>query len=212
MLKSISELLLLTLALSVDTFVASLAYGGQKITIPPASFAAIQGVCSLFLLTSLLFGKALAPVLPQGLTAAISFWLLFSLGAFKCFDESIKAYIRKKNLTKKTIQLKAFGFHLLCIVYADPQMADKDGSRNLSVKEATALAAALSLDSVAAGFGAALSPLNLFATVFCAAAVNCLALWAGNWFGNLLAGRTKHLSFLSGLLLMALAVLKTRSF
>ncbi len=61
---------------------------------------------------------------------------------------------------------RALHFQFFLSVYADPCKADADASKSLSVPESVCLALAMSLDGVAAGFGAALGNLNPVAVLF----------------------------------------------
>ena len=59
------ESLILVLSLCIDTFVAGIAYGTDRIKIPVSSAIIINGVCSLFLTVSLflvaIFKNILSP-------------------------------------------------------------------------------------------------------------------------------------------------------
>ena len=68
---SFFQIILLVTALSVDAFVASLAYGASNIRIPPISVVVITLVCSLILGISLLFGSLIRPFVPAQLTKII---------------------------------------------------------------------------------------------------------------------------------------------
>lgn len=58
------ETILLVLTLSLDAFVASIAYGANKIKIPRSSCLIINLVCSLFLGFSVFLGYGLKKFLP----------------------------------------------------------------------------------------------------------------------------------------------------
>ena len=68
---AVLEALLLVVALSMDAFVASFAYGAQRIKIPFSSAAIISVICTAMLAVSLLAGALLRPFLPQGLTQGV---------------------------------------------------------------------------------------------------------------------------------------------
>ena len=80
---AVLEALLLVVALSMDAFVASFAYGAQRIKIPFSSAAIISVICTAMLAVSLLAGALLRPFLPQGLTRGLCFALLFFVGCCK---------------------------------------------------------------------------------------------------------------------------------
>lgn len=97
-------------------------------------------------------------------------------------------------------------FRFVLSVYADPENADTDDSRSISPKEALSLAAALSLDGAAAGFGAALGSAEPAAVFFASLIIGAGAVFGGFFLGNLTASRLRFpVSWLSGTILIALA-------
>ena len=204
-----AQILLLVTALSVDAFVASLAYGASKIRIPPASVAVITLVCSLVLGLSLLCGASIRPFVPAWMTKIICSTILIVLGLVKLCDSSIKHYIRTHRQKQKQISFSALHLTFILNIYADPVEADSDRSHTLSPKEAGSLAAALSLDGLAAGFGAALGNIHLPTAMLCSLVINTLAVILGSILGNRIARKISlDLSWLSGILLILLGLLK----
>ncbi|MGL4797227.1 MAG: hypothetical protein ACRC1Y_04290, partial [Paraclostridium sp.] len=57
------ESLILVLSLCIDTFVASIAYGTDRIKIPISSAIIINGVCTSFLALSLFLGSIFKDIL-----------------------------------------------------------------------------------------------------------------------------------------------------
>lgn len=126
-LISALETMLLAAALSVDSFIASFAYGTGKIKIPFVS--------------------------------------VFIFGLIKLFDSSIKSFIRKHKGIRKQLKFSMFSLNFNLNIYADPEDADTDSSRDLSPREAVSLAIALSLDGLAVGFGAGLANFNIIEVI-----------------------------------------------
>ena len=203
------EALLLVVALSLDAFVASFAYGAQRIRIPYSSAAIISVICTAMLAVSLLAGSLLRPFLPQSLTKGLCFAILFLLGLVKLCDSTIKTLIRKHKRMHRQVSFSLFSLKFILDVYADPEKADRDGSRELSPAEAASLAVALSLDGLAVGFGAALMQVNFLMVMLFSLAVGMLAVRLGGKIGNRAAQKLPFdLSWLSGALLIVLASLK----
>lgn len=203
------EALLLVVALSLDAFVASFAYGAQRIRIPYSSAAIISVICTAMLAVSLLAGSLLRPFLPQSLTKGLCFAILFLLGLVKLCDSTIKTLIRKHKRMHRQVSFSLFSLKFILDVYADPEKADRDGSRELSPAEAASLAVALSLDGLAVGFGAALMKVNFLMVMLFSLAVGMLAVRLGGKIGNRAAQKLPFdLSWLSGALLIVLAILK----
>ena len=209
MFFSILQAVLLAAALSVDALAASFAYGSQKLRIPVGSMLVISLVCSAVLGLTLLLGTQMGEWMSDSLAAALSFTILFGLGILRVFDSGLKNWIRRRGAPGGQIQFSAFRLNFILRVYADPKTADFDGSRTLSLSEATALAAALSLDGVAAGLGAGLFGAGALLAVGVTFALTLLAVAAGCRLGSRLATRlTADISWISGALLILLAVLQ----
>lgn len=203
------ESLILVTALSIDAFVACLAYGTNKIRIPLLSAAVLDGISSGILFLFLLAGSIIGPLLPEPVVKLFCFAVLFGLGIVKLFDSSLKALIRKNGQTTPQLSFSFLKFRFILTVYADPNKADTDASSSLSPREAVSLGTALSLDSAAVGFGAGILPLHAGWTALFSLTVGACAIFSGCFLGNQVAKRSSlNLSWLSGLLLILLAFLK----
>lgn len=203
------ETILLVIALSVDAFVASFAYGTNKIKIPFISIIVISTICSAFLALSLFLGSILKPMIATHLTSGICFSILFILGVVKLFDSSIKTFIRKHSNIKKELKFSLFNLSFILNVYADPQKADTDLSRELSPFEASSLAVALSLDGLAVGIGAGLASVNFIEIIIISLIFGIIAVLSGCYIGYKIAEKTSlNLSWISGVLLIILAIIK----
>ena len=203
----IIEAIILSSALSLDAFVASFAYGSNKIKIPFLSVQIINIICCVILGISFLIGNIIKNYIPDWVTVLICFGVLMILGIAKILDSFTKTIIRKhKNLNKK-INFAIFNIKFILTLYADPEEADIDSSKVLSPSEASALAVSLSLDGLAVGFGAAMGNVNIIAVLIFSLITNALAVMLGCIAGNKLAQKSSFdLSWLSGIILIALAV------
>lgn len=208
-LISILETALLAVALSVDSFIASFAYGTNRIKIPFISVLIISVICSLTLALSLFLASVISPILPPLATKIFCFLILFILGVIKLFDSSIKSAIRKHKGIMKQLKFSMFNLNFILNVYADPEVADTDCSRSLSPYEAVSLATALSLDGLAAGFGAGLVNFSLIEVFVFSLVFGISAILLGCRLGNKVAEKLPaDISWLSGALLVFLGVLK----
>ena len=200
------EAMVIAWALSLDALVASFAYGSKGIKIPLRSTALIAFICAATVGLALIAGMVLKQYIPAGLTLAISFAILFTLGVLKLLDSITKSIIRRHTGINKEIAFSLLNFKFILMLYADPEQADVDGSKVLSPAEAAALATALSLDGIAVGLGAAMGSANGLMVFLCVLAAGLIALLGGAFLGNKAAGRTPFdLSWLSGVLLIVLA-------
>lgn len=206
---TIIEAIMLASSLSLDAFVASFAYGSNKIKIPFSSIQIMNLICSSVLGLSILIGSFLRQFLPEKFTIAICFILLFILGMTKLMDSITKSVIRRYNSINKEIKFSMFNFKFILSLYADPEAADVDSSKIISPKEAVSLAIALSLDGLAVGFGAALGNVNGLAVVLSSLVIDMIAIVLGCYIGNKVAKKISiNLSWLSGLILIILAIMK----
>ena len=179
----VSHLFLLTAALSFDALAAGFLYGADRVRIPFASLAIISGLSSGILTGFLFFGSLFQTVLSENAASLLCFLILFVL--------------RLPHIT------------FLLTVYADPEAANGPDYSILSPKEAFSLGIVLALDSAAAGFGAGLSELPLFAAFFASFLFTAAALLGGSFLGRKLSDCSSFdFSWLSGLLLIGLAFLK----
>ena len=207
-LYSAMEAILLVIAVSTDTFLASFSYGVNKIRIPFASVLIINIICTSVLALSVFLGSIIGPLIPSQITTAICFSILLVLGILKLFDSSIKSLIRKHEGLNKEIKFSMFNLNFILNIYADPQKADSDYSRVLSSLEATSLAVALSLDGLGAGFGAGLVAVNLIEVVLFSLILGIVSVITGCYIGNKIAKKlTINLSWLSGILLIVFGIL-----
>ena len=196
-------------SLSLDAFGAGFAYGANKTGIPMLSAQIINLICTGITGLSLWAGSALKPYLPQGLTLAVSFSVLFIIGAVKLLDSVTKSIIRKHNNINKKINGSLFNFKFVLHLYANPEAADIDCSKSISPSEAVLLALSLSLDGIAVGFGAALADVNAIAVIIWSLITNAAFLLFGRFLGYKLALKASYnLSWLSGVVLIGLALSK----
>ena len=182
-------------ALSLDSFATSFAYGTRRIRIPLASVVAMSAVGAGVLAFSLTLGSVAARHVPAEFLRFAGFAVLLALGLYKSFDELIKSLLRRRAAP-------------MLRVYLDPESADADRSRVLSVGESMSLAFVLSLDSLAAGVGFAAAGQGVV-LVALALVTGSLAVLLGGKLGFSIAKKSRlNLSWLSGILLILLACSK----
>lgn len=203
-----TQAVLLAAALSLDAFVASFGYGVNKIHIPPKSAHIINLICTGILAAAMFIGAAARALIPQPVATGICFAILLLMGAVKLFDSIIKKIIRRKKI-ERDIRFKFLSLNFILHVYADPEEADLDASRVLSVSEAAYLAVALSLDGLGVGFGAGLASAHPLPVVLLSLAFGFAAIVFGCYLGKKVTEKLKlDLSWLSGAILIMLAVMK----
>lgn len=205
------EALVLVFALSFDAFVSGFSYGTNKIRIPFRSILIIGMVCSILLGFSLMFGQFAGNFLPSELTRVFCFSILFLLALTKLFNYGIKAWIRKSHMRVPKVSFHIMDVHFLLQVYCDSTKADADCSKSLSSKEALALAIALSVDGLAAGFGAGMVEMNVIITILLSFITSIFTVFSGCFLGNRIAKKINFdFEWLSGCLLILLALSKLK--
>lgn len=203
----ILEAVILASTLSVDAFIASFAYGNTKIKIQFPTVLIISLVSSGILGIFLFLGGLVRPYLPSNLGSILCFVVLFLIGMTKILDNLMKSIIRRQGELSKNIHFSLFHLRFILNVYADPELVDVDSSKTISPMEACSLAVALSLDGMAAGFGAALGEVNGWFVFLASFVTNAVAVMLGETLGQRTSERMGgQLSWLSGAVLIVLAV------
>ena len=209
MFISVSKLLLLIVALSVDAFAAGFAYGADKVKIPPLSAVIVALFSDALLIGSLFLGNLFKAYIPPTLTTLLSFTILFLIGAIKLFDSSIKKKIRNNQFNRKELCLSCKNLHFILTIYARPEEANTTDVEVLSPKEALSLGLALSLDSAAAGLGAASGDFSLLLTALLTFLIGIGAVLGGCLLGRHLSAKSEfNFSIIGGILLLLLAFSK----
>ena len=206
------HILVLVLALCMDTFVASMAYGANKVHITWEKIVVMNAICSGCLGIALAAGSVLDGLVPESMTRIVCFISLFLLGVVKLLDYTIKKYINRHVSLHKGITFSFSGLRIIVNIYGDPMAADWDHSQSLSWKEVLFLSFAMSIDSLIAGALSAFLEIPVGLTMGTALIMGIVMMYAGLFLGKKLASRCKcDLSWISGVLFMILAVTKSLS-
>ncbi len=118
------ETVLLVLALSLDSFVASIAYGTNKIKIPFSSLTIINLISSIFLASSVFLGSQIKKIIPEHIAVMLSFSILSLLGIYYLFESIVKSYLEKNLEKKEKVKIKLFDVWFVIDVYIDETKAD----------------------------------------------------------------------------------------
>ena len=193
----------LVLALSLDAFFASLAYGAGEIRLPGKS-ALVVALCCSGVLAAGAWAGALWQPLAGGLQWLCAF-LLAALGFCKICDSMLKRWVRKWG-GRGEMRFRLWSFRCILCLYADPSRADADGSRSLSPREGLLLGAALSLDGAAAGVGAGLGGMDPRLLFLFSLLATLILLGLGHFLGRRMGKRGEgEVGWCSGLILLLLA-------
>jgi putative sporulation protein YtaF len=200
--------LVFAVTLSIDSFFAGSTYGMKNIKISWKSQLILTAAASLALMLSMTFGgiveKILNPVVAKYFGAlilsVIGLWSLIS--AFK--DQNLKN--GKKNIIA-SFKIRPIG--VVVKILREPALADADESGAIDPKEAVLLGAALALDSLGAGFGAAAAGFDIYLTTLFVALMSAFMLSIGIHIGRKFPGfKSNKIKYVPGSLLITLALIK----
>ena len=191
------EALTITLALSIDSFVCSFAYGVNKIKVPVKSVLTINFICCSVMAVSVICGIYIGDFIPQSITGWFSFGALLTIGLIKIIGPFFKQLINKQVERKPNFMLS---------IFADGTKADANKNNILSPIEAVSLAVALSIDSLFVGFSAVVGHGLGFELVLAEFITDFIAINLGALIGlKIFKNVNLDLSWLSGIILIFLA-------
>lgn len=203
---------LLVLAVVLDGFTACFAYGVNRIKIPLLSAVLISLIGTGMLMLSLGAADWVGSYIPPTTCKVLSFSVLFLIGLCNLFQNSVKAVLQKASDNSKKMSFRWSGISFMLSVCLDETKADADCSKVLSAKEALALGAALSIDSLATGFGSGLIGQNYLLILVLALCMHMTAILLGHFLGKKVSqgssARHLQLEWLGGAILMVLAFIR----
>lgn len=199
--------IMLVLAVSTDAFIAAFSFGAGKIRIPPLSAFVISLICTAILTGSVLFSTIIGDAIPEKFCRAAGAGILTVMGTVSLFQNMLKSALRRRQ-GESGFRFRCFSIDFVICVYLDETKADSDCSKNLSAKEAVTLALALSADSLASGFGAGLGDVNIIRIAAAALVTGLTAIALGSFIGQKISCKKPELSWLSGVILIILGLLR----
>lgn len=209
MLFSIFQAFFLVLALSLDTFTAGVALGTQKIMVPFRSELAISLTCSASLWLAISLGGWIGNWISPRTGAVIGCIILVMMGSVRLFDGVIKELLRRCCENKEGMVFYRKNLKIFLQVCVDSAQADFNRSQSLSVPEAISLAAALSVDGLAAGVGAGILDVSHWLIFLIAMFINLFAVHLGCRTGIRFSRKHEQdISWVAGALLIVLGLIK----
>ena len=199
------KVLLMSAALSLDCLAAGIGLASEKIKLPPISAVIISFVGTLFLYIALFFSDIIEKCFDQEICRKISFWALFLLGTMCLLGYFIKRILKKSS--GKNLCIKCKGIRFAVSLYIDETAADCDRSKSISPIEATALAAALSTDSLLSGISAGLADINAVPLLISVFIFGLFFLLIGSLLGRITDKHEINTGWISGVILILLAFL-----
>ncbi len=219
------SVLLLALAVSLDSFTVGATYGMRHIRIPVRSILIIAACSFAMVLLTMFAGERLATWIPLDWGKRLGALILCMVGAWSLWNVRRTVLLEdhfalrneregRENGQKVeenpvwTLEIRHLG--LVVQVLKKPDIADMDHSGLISAQEALLLGLALSLDSIGAGVGAAMVGFSPWLTAILIGVFSSLFLLSGMRVGLRLAGFrwVQKASFLPGVLLILLGFYK----
>ncbi|MDZ5472475.1 sporulation membrane protein YtaF [Bacillus sp. 31A1R] len=206
------SLLLLALAVSLDSFSVGFTYGLRKMRIPFKSILVIACCSAVTLMIAMGIGHIIEKFISPDLAESVGGIVLVLIGGWVLFQffrpEKLKDDALPHEKTIVNFEIKSLG--LVVNILKKPMSADFDKSGTITGIEAFMLGFALSLDAFGAGIGAAMlgfSPLSLAVTV---AFMSSLFVFLGMRMGVKLSKISwmQNFSFIPGVLLIILGIWK----
>jgi len=197
----------LVFALGVDALICSFSYGVNRIRIPLKSMLVINLITLVLLAVGIGFAQLLGGILPDFLVYSLSFVILFILGITKIFEGTIKSLI-KRHEGNRRFSFSMFNLGFVLQVFAQYELADSDGSKELSMAESVPLAIAIGLDGLSVGLSIGLMSLNVGMLLVMSFLVGVICVTLGSYLGRKASQKIAFdFSILSGLILILIAVL-----
>ncbi len=195
----------LAVIVSLDTYLASVAYCNSGIKIPLLSMSVISLISAFVLGISLEFSDLIGRFVPAEICHIFGTVVISAIGIMTIFKSIIRSITRHIS-RKGEVSVRSGKYGIVMKLYLDETTADFDNSKILSAAEAAALALASSLDSAATGLSsgfAGISPIMAFVFTLIAGMIS-IAL--GNVTGKKLSSLHHDFSWVGGMLLILFAI------
>jgi putative sporulation protein YtaF len=204
-------LLLLALAVSIDSFSVGFTYGLRKMRIPFTSIAVISLCSAGTLIVGMVIGHFIESVLSPDIAESIGGVILILLGAWvlaQFFRTEKQPNMLPHPKTIVNFEIKSLG--IVIQILRKPMSADFDQSGTINGIEAYMLGLALSLDAFGAGIGAAMLDFSPSVLGMAVAFMSFLFIYVGLQLGKHLSENSwlQRFAFLPGVLLIIIGVWK----
>ena len=205
------SIILLALAVSLDSFSVGFTYGLRKMRIPFKSIAIIACCSALTLTIAMLIGHLLQQVVSPEFAGKMGGIILIILGIwviYQFFRSEKEKDILPHEKVIINLEIKSLG--LVIHILKKPMSADFDKSGTITGVEAIMLGLALSLDSFGAGIGAVMLGYSPGYLALAVALLSSLLVFLGMKIGTYLSQITwlQRFTFLPGILLIIIGVWK----
>jgi putative sporulation protein YtaF len=207
----IVSLLLVALAVSLDSFSVGFTYGLRKMKIPLKAIIVFACCSGAVMFLSMLIGGFLTKFFPVYVTEKLGGLILVGIGAWVLYQFFRPTKEQDYLLHEKTLlnlEVKSLG--IVIHILRKPTSADIDRSGTINGIEALLLGFALSIDAFGAGIGAAILGFSPITLSFAVAIMSSLFVSIGIYAGHVLSKWSwiDKMAFLPGLLLITIGLWK----
>ncbi|MGG6314272.1 sporulation membrane protein YtaF [Paenibacillus macerans] len=195
---SLLAVIAIGLASNLDNAGVGIAYGVRKIHIPWYSNLAIAIISLLATLVSGLFGSWLSSWIHPWVGQMLGTIVIVGVGIWVL----LQPFIEKKPVPPDN------GTNPLTRLLRNPEEADKDSSKSISLGESILLGIALAMNALAGGFNAGITQLNIWYTSVSVGIFSYLLLALCAGFGEKYAAEKfgNRATVISGLLLILIGI------
>lgn len=204
--------ILLAVAVSVDGFVAGVAYGLKHIRMPLISLVIVGVVTALLTGIAMFCAYVLGQFIDTDIAIATGSLLLILLGTWSLFQQYLTKNISSYELSgEPTVRKLTFSIGRLVIsIVAKPETADFDHLGYISSLEAIFLGVALGLDAMVGTFAAALMGVLPHYTPLAVGLIHMACIACGCYASNRFVPENikKQFPYLPGVLLIFLGLIR----
>lgn len=210
-MEHLASILLLAMAVSLDSCGVGMTYGMRKVAIPLRSIMIIAACSALSFAIGMFTGSVSEHFMAESWAGMIGGLILISLGIWTAasnLKQNDDVYLNVDERTLFQLEIKSIG--LVIHILKKPLSADFDRSGTITGLEACFLGFALSLDGFGAGIGAGILDYPLVTVVLLNFIMSAIFMKAGLQAGKYLndSFAAKILSFVPGIVLIALGISK----
>lgn len=204
------QLIVLSVALSIDGFGVGVSLGMRGMKIPFKSIVVISICSAVSLGVAMLIGDFIGQHVSQGAAEKTGGVILILLGIWLVFQFFKKDTMETQSKEKMVFNYEIKSLGVVISILQKPTDVDFDKSGTINGVEALVLGIALSLDAFGAGIGAAMIGISPFVLAVAIGFMSSIFIWSGLQSGKLLSKNqlVKQLSFLPGILLIIIGFIK----
>lgn len=190
---------LFAISANIDNFTVGIAYGIKKIQIGLFNNFLIALISAAGTFLSMHVGLTLSKFMSVSAANSIGSFVIILIGIWAVKDSVNQLKKHKKSRVSHTNCKR---------ILDEPELADRDNSKTLDVKESAALAFALTLNNLGLGIGASITGFNIYITVLFTFIFSILSITSGSMLGKTYMSKLfgKFAPLISGIIIVALGV------